>query len=139
MNFSLSKGVSNKQGFTVPGSMDVTPRAQQRSMERLQDRQQLLLKRQNYEETLGIYRKHMHDGSSGFYRITQEPVAPRYSMVPKDMRCFIWPLPPGRHTPLEFPVPKNAGEANQLTGLLQRMNLELSPFVSEVWWTPSRR
>jgi hypothetical protein len=114
--FAIGTGVQKKHGYLVPGTQTPTLKAMRRSRERMAEPIKLLANRQDYEETLALGRK------GPFYRVTAEPTG-----------YFVWPMPPGRQTPLGFSSAEGAlAKADEL-------NRNADPRKTRTFWTPGKR
>lgn len=115
--FGMVRGVQQRTQYMIPGTSIPTHKAQLASIERLKDQEHSLQTRQNYEETLGSVRK-------AFYRVTKQP-----DMTSKYL-FYVWPMPPGVHTPLVFK------SQEQAVAEAQRLSLSADPRLTNIWWNP---
>jgi hypothetical protein len=119
--FQVQTGLSRDRGR---GSLRklVTPKTARQAAERYSDWRRLIQNRQDYEETLGLARS-----GEQFYRVEAELGAGGRVVY------TVWPLPPGRVSPLLFDHPGQALQARD------RLNRTQDPRSTGVWWTPPRR
>ena len=121
--FAASTSMGQRHGFLEYGSQRGTSRSHEGSAKRYSDVDHLLRNRQDYEETLGMYRK------SGFYRMTAEPTE-------IGQKFFIWPMPShGDDEPVAF-LSKDREAA---FGYLEYVNQNLDPRLTRQWWIPPRK
>jgi hypothetical protein len=121
--FATSTSVGQRHGFLEYGSQRGTERSWDGSAKRYSDVDHLLRNRQDYEETLGMYRK------SGFYRMTAEPTK-------IGQKFFVWPMPPGEDDePIAF-LPRDREAAFEY---LDYVNQNLDPRVTRQWWTSPKK
>lgn len=118
--FQMGTGVPRRLGMLIPGTQDATPAAAAQSRKRYSDVDHLLRNRQDYEETLALYRK------GSFYRVTAEPTV-------VGTRYFVWPLPPGSEIPRAFPTEQSAQTAASY------LSEHYNPLHTGRWWTPPAR
>ena len=129
--FGMRTSVGWKRGRLLPGTQKVTAKASRESQRRYKALDpktgtkfvgwaHLVNNRQDYEETLGLQRK------SGFYRV-----------VPETTRTgtlyFVWPMRPGRETPLGFTGKSAAKKA------AAAFNKSSDPRETGQWWKPTKR
>jgi len=117
--FSVGTAVPQRYGRLYGGSQEPTAQAAAESYERYQHPDHLLRNRQDYEETLALYRKN-------FYR-----AIPEHTRV--GVRYTVWPMQPGQRAPRVFNKP------NEATGWAKLLNEAADPRVEGDWWAPPSR
>lgn len=116
--FAIATRVAQRQGRLKPGSGEHTSFAAAESQLRFLNPDHVLRNRQDYEETLALFRK------GPWYRVLKE--------TPGRTGYFIWPLPPGQ----QVPIPMTARAAAETAAAL---NATSDPRLTRVWWTPPTR
>lgn len=121
--FAMSTSVGQRTGRLHYGSQRSTEMSTMEAEKRYLDVDHLLRNRQDYEETLGIYRK------SGFYRVTMEPTR-------SGKKLFVWPMPPQDD---DEPVSFLIRDKEELEGYYNYANRELDPRETGIWWKPPKK